>query len=192
MSGKKVISSINRRRRFSAGFTLIEILVVVTLSVMLLLTASTLFMTFLMGSSKTNVLSIVKTEGEYAQNQMEFLLRNAVDLLPNTAGDTCTGNMDEVVIKSIDGGITTLRAQDDESDSNNTKIASISGSTNRFMTSSSVELTSGPIFNCVQATDGTSPYITFTFTLQRGNPNIDEPQDMAAQTFSSSVGIRNF
>lgn len=191
MSGKKATSPLPTTG-LQAGFTLIELLVVVTLSVMLLLTASSLFMTFLIGSSKTNSLSKVKTEGEYAQYQMDFLLRNAIDLLPNSAGDTCTTGMTEIVVKSIDGGITTLRKEADASEGNVEKIASISGGVNQYMTSGGVTLTGGPTFNCVLAADETSPYVTFSFTLQKGNPVVDDPQDLAAQTFTTSVGIRNF
>lgn len=149
-------------------------------------------MTFLIGSSKTTSLSKVKTEGEYAQYQIDFLLRNAIDLLPNTAGQTCEPNMTEIVIKSIDGGITTLKKEADLSDSSLEKIASISGGINQFMTSGGVSIADGPTFNCVLAPDQSSPYVTFSFTLQKGSPGIDDPQDVASQTFSSSVGIRNF
>ena len=177
---------------FQTGFTLIEVLVVVSLTVMLMLTASTLFMTFLIGNTKTSSNILIKNEGNYANTQMEFLIRNAVDILPNSDNQTCATGMNELVIKSIDGGITTLTSLEDPTDNNLPKIASISGSSNQFLTSGSLTLLSGPTFNCTQPAYATSPYITTAFTLQKGTPGVDQPRDIVQQNFGSSVSIRNF
>jgi len=175
-----------------SGFTLIEVLVVVSLTVMLLLTASTLFMTFLISNTKTSSNILIKNEGNYANAQIEFLIRNAVDILPNSDDQICAAGMDELVLKSIDGGITTITAVDDISDSSASKIASSSGTVDRFLTSSSITLLSGPTFNCTQTADQASPYITTTFTLQKGTPGVDLDRDVSQQSFGSSVSIRNF
>lgn len=172
-----------------SGFTLIEVMIVVSLSVLLMLTASSLFMTFLIGNTKTTTTQLVKAEGEYALNQMEFLLRNAVELLPNTDDETCVTDMEDIRFKSYDNGITTLMRETDPTDSNKAKIASNSGV---YLTSGAVELVSGPLFDCSQTPDGLSQYITIAFQLRKGTPGIDQPRDIVVQDFLTSVNLRSF
>lgn len=171
------------------GFTLIEVLIVVSLSVLLMLAASSLFMTFLIGNTKTTTMQLVKAEGEYALSQMEFLLRNAIQLLPNSEDDVCVPNMDEIRFKSIDDGITTLTREIDSSDGNRPKIASNSGI---YLTSGAVDLVAGPVFNCSQTSDGLSQYITITFQLRKGTPGIDQARDIVTQDFSAGVNLRSY
>lgn len=170
------------------GFTLVELLVVVTLSIMLMLAASAMFFMFLIGNTKTVAIQRVKSEGEFALSQMEFLLRNAVELVDNSNGDTCTQNMTDIVLVSIDNGVTTLFAEEDPTDGL-MKIASNSGT---YMTSAAVELTNGPEFDCVQGADGVSQYVTIQFSLRRGTPGIDQPRDIVEKTFTTGVNVRSY
>lgn len=179
-------------RPSQAGFTLIELLIVVTISVMLMLTASSLFMTLMIGSTKTNSSTLIKQQGNVAMQQIDFLLRNAIDLQPNSTGQTCDPSMTEVVIRSIDGGTTRLRTQLDTSD-NRYKIASISGTgTSRYLTAGSVEIVGNNLnISCTQSPDFLSRYLTVSFTLRKGTPGIDQARDIVEETFSSSVNLRS-
>jgi prepilin-type N-terminal cleavage/methylation domain-containing protein len=171
-----------------AGFSLIELLIVVSISILLMLAASSLFMTFLIGSAKTNSAKLIKNEGEYALAQMEFLLRNATEILSvddNGVIKTCENNMGAIRFRSIDNGITTLTRSVDPTDSQ-FKIASNSG----FLTSSGLTLVSGPTFNCAQSDDSVSQYVTINFTLRKGSPGVDEARDIIQQDFTSGVQIR--
>lgn len=161
------------------GFTLIELLIVVTLSVVLLLTASTLFATLLIGNTKTTSSTLVKQEGSAALSQIEFLLRNATDV------PTCTST--SMSIKSLDGGTTIIAAQQDASDSRY-KIASNSA---RFLTSGSVELVGNTINVSCSQSSGLAKYVTFSFTLRKGQPGVDQAREIVEQTFSSAVSIRS-
>jgi prepilin-type N-terminal cleavage/methylation domain-containing protein len=171
-----------------AGFTLIELLVVVSLSVMLMLAASALFFMFLIGNTKAGAEQRVKSEGEYALEQMSFLLRNALELKNNSDGQKCQTDMDEISFVSLDGGQTSLFAEVDPGDSAE-KIASNSG---RYLTSGAVELLAGPEFDCVESDDGVSQYITISFTLRKGTPGVDEPRDIVEETFMTGVNVRGF
>ena len=176
------------KRHTSKGFTLIEMMIVITLMVMLMLTASSLFFTTLIGSSKTNVTTQVKEEGDFALSQIEFLLRNAVALRTNLSGQTCQSGMDSIAFQSYDNGITELQKEADPSDDNHEKIASNSGI---YLTSSRVELTSGPTFNCSQSNDGSAPFVEVNFTLRKGTPGIDQARDIVEQTFNTGVSLRS-
>lgn len=171
-----------------AGFTLVELLVIVSLSVMLMLTSSALFLTFLLGSTKVSRMQLIKNEGEHAMAQMEFLLRNAVQILDNGYGQTCELGMNAITFESIDSGVTTLTKENDSSDSTD-KIASNSGI---YLTSGDVTITDGPTFNCSESEDKIAQYITIRFTLRKGTPSLDEAKDVVEQEFISGVGIRSF
>lgn len=178
----------NKHFRKQAGFTLIELLIVVTLSVMLMLSASSLFMTFLLGNTKVARMQLIKHEGEYAMSQIEFLLRNAVQLVANDEGLICENNMASIAFVSLDSGETTLNKTVDPIDSMS-KIASNSA---KFLTSGDVEITNGPIFDCVESDDKLTQYIGIRFTLRKGTPTLDETRDILEQEFISGVGLRSF
>ena len=109
----------------STGFTLIELLITTSLTVLLMLTITTMFMTFLIGNSKTNVKKTIKEEGLHAMNQMEFIMKNA-----HYVEGTC-GTDNTISVRNLDGGITTYS---EVNDNGIYKIASNSS----ILTSSSV------------------------------------------------------
>lgn len=170
------------------GFTLIEVLIVVTLSIMLMLTASALFLTFLVGGARSTNSQLVKNEGKYALSQIEFLLRNSLLILPNANSQTCEASMDEIVLKGYDNSTTRLFKELDSTD-NKYKIASNSGV---YLTSGSVDIVSGPTFSCTKSDDGVSQYVSVTFILRKGNPTTDQSRDIITQTFQTSANIRSF
>ncbi|MDQ3008298.1 MAG: prepilin-type N-terminal cleavage/methylation domain-containing protein [bacterium] len=186
MSGKKLIN-----HQTTAGFTLIELLVVVSLSVMLMLSASALFLTFLISNTKTSSTQMVKAEGEYAINQLEFLIRNSTDIITDSiTGEQCEAGMNQLIVKSFDGGITAFFAEEDAD--GKYKIASNSGT---YLTSGAVELLNaadgtGITFDCQRVNQDT-PYVTVSFTLRKGTPGIDADRDVVTQTFSTSVSTRS-
>lgn len=174
-----------QQNNHQAGFTLVELLIVTAITLIIMLTASVLFMTFLISNSKINSAQLVKQEGQHALQQMEFLLRNAIELLPNTADQECQVGMSEIKFRSIDGGITTLAKEDDNGKD---KIASNSGI---YLTSQAVDITEGPTFDCTQDTDESHPYIDITFTLRKGTPGVDQNRDIVEEKFSTSTTLRS-
>lgn len=179
-----------KRTTFSqaAGFTMIELLVITSLSVILMLATSTLFISFLMGRTKVSAIKQVKDEGQYALNRMEFLIRNAIEVLPNNEYPTgCELDMESFSIRSLDGGITTFFSETDASD-DRPKIASNSGV---YLTSGSVQLVDGPRFDCTEPSDSTLQHVVIRFTLQRGATEIEQ-QSFARSDFQTSVSIRSF
>lgn len=166
----------------ATGFTLVELLIVITLSVMLLLAASSLFLTLLIGNTKTSSAQLIKSEGTTAMNQIEFLLRNAVEIT------TCSPSTNTFTFKSLDGGTTVLGAAQDPSDGKY-KIASNSA---KFLTSGSVDLVGNAMtFTCTQSADGFAKYVTTSFTLRKGTPGVDQPRDIVEETFSAGINMRS-
>lgn len=168
------------------GFTLIELLIVTTLSIMLMLTAGAMFTTLLLSNNRTDVNQTIKGEGEYALAQIEFLLRNAIEIRA-----TCTNGMTEITFRGADEGITTLRSQLDQNSV--PRIASISAQTSAVaqLTSDSVQLVSGPTFDCVETNDKTQQYVTVSFTLQRAATTFGATPANLQQTFTTGVNLRS-
>lgn len=169
-----------------AGFTLIEFMIVTTLGIFLMLTASSVFLTIMVGRAKTATQQRLKAEGDYAMGQIEFLLRNAVALKPTVSNPavTCTQSSDtnEVVLQSMDGKITRITVQSNSAPTPN-KIMSVSDGQTTILTSSAVNLTSGPNFRCIDNPSAGNRYFNIQFTLSKNN---------LEQTFSSSVNMRNY
>lgn len=76
------------------GFTLLELLVATSLTVILLLAVSSVFMTFLLADARTNLRRQIQSEGAEMISRMEFLLRNSktvtCDPIPNPVIDFVT------------------------------------------------------------------------------------------------------
>lgn len=178
----------NSKRLRQGGFTLIELLIVVTLSVMLMLSASSLFMTFLLGNTKVTRMQLIKHEGEYAMSQIEFLLRNAVQLIGNDEDQICENDMESIAFVSWDSGQTILNKTIDPSD-DKPKIASNSS---KFLTSGDVDIINGPYFDCTESEDKLTQYVGIRFTLRKGTPTLDVERDILEQEFISGVGLRSF
>lgn len=158
-----------------AGYTLIEILVVSGLSIMLMLTISAMFMTFLIGNSSTNIRKTLNAEGSYALSQIAFILRNAL-----TVSSECTGTPEpEVTVTSIDGGATTFGIL---STGGVVQLASNSAT----LTSSSVTVSEGPNFTCNR--QGGVSYVTVSFQLQHSSTS---GTDALTEDFSTEVLVRN-
>lgn len=169
------------------GFTLIELLVAIGLSVMLIAAASGLFFTTLRSDSKKNYLTELKDNGDYALSQMEFLLRNGVSLEPLSDGDiNCGTGMNQIVVRSIDNGITRLYLS-------NGQIASES-----VQTGDTRYLTGGPttasnlLFNCQQAAINSGTYIQIGFTLSYATASGQFFNETGSSNFATTVNIRSY
>ncbi len=175
------------------GFTLVELLVVISLTVVIMLSVTSMFLIFLVGNAKNSSVQVVKSEGEYTLNQMSFMLRNAVRLEDNGTGTACAAQMNTLKLKSIDANSTIFSITPDPSDPNNNRIASNSA---QFLTSPTVTVIPNadgqPLFSCQQSADGSRKYVTITFTLRKGTVGVDETRDIVEQRFQSGVALRNF
>jgi prepilin-type N-terminal cleavage/methylation domain-containing protein len=174
-----------------AGFTLIELLVVTSLTVMIMLAVTSMFMTFLITSQKTSIDQKVKSEGENALSNIEFILRNARRLSPGLDGTTtCTNDPDvpmtNIAVEGFDGFITTLQAYPEE----DPQIASYSSAINDYYYLTSDEtVLSNLEFICLEGEES-SHYIGVSFQLQIGAGETAD-RETALETFQSGITLRN-
>lgn len=164
------------------GFTLIELLITTSLTVLLMLTITTMFMTFLLGNSKTNVRKSIKEEGLHAISQMEFIIKNA-HYFDEDASD-CLANQNSITIVGLDGGSTTYSTV---SDGGVNKIASTSATATTHLTSSTVTL-SNLLFDC--SGDVGNRQIRIRFQLDKDAPTLGSDSNLS-ESFETTVTMRN-
>lgn len=187
------MSARNHHFQLSAkkGFTLIELLVVASLTVMIMLTVTSMFMTFLITSQKASIQQQVKREGENALSKIEFTLRNSRRLVPNLDGATTCNNdvnnpMSSLAAEGLDGYITTFQAYPSE----DPKIASHSTAINDYyyLTSDQVTL-SNLEFTCLTGAEN-AYYVGVSFDLKVGTGE-ENSRDTAIENFQTGITLRN-
>lgn len=171
-----------------AGFTLLEIVVATTITVIMMIAATGLFLTTIRTNNKGAQISSIKSEGDYALSQIEFLLRNATAIVVNpaaTAAPACASGMTNISLKLVDGGTTTLSNL-------NGLIASKSATaaTAKYLTSPAATL-SNLTFDCTQAGKNYGTYVTVSFTLAKDEANSNQPNTQT-QDFKTSVNVRSY
>ena len=163
------------------GFTLVELLITTSLTVMLMLTITTMFMTFLVGNSKTNIRKKVKEEGLVALSQMEFIIKNAY-YVEGTCGTGTT-----IDITSLDGGTTTYSQQTVDGIN---KIASTSAAlppVTKYLTSDSVNISN---LNFVCTGETGNRQVIVSFSLTKNAPTLGE-ESIITEDFKSIINMRN-
>jgi Tfp pilus assembly protein FimT len=181
-------------RSESAGFTLVELLVVTSLSVLLMLTATSVFITFMMSDARTQSIGQITEEGDYAMSQMEFLFRNAVEIEPNVAGRVCAVNMGQMRLRSFDNGVTTL-GRSFSAEGTNRYVAS----NGARLTSEAVQLTDpaeislphNPTFSCRSSSDGRIMHITVEMVLEQPSVDFQDGSAINRESFTTGVTVRN-
>lgn len=169
------------------GYTLVELIIVVGITVIMLLTAVSLFYTTMIGGSKTTTTEDVKQSGQYALNQLTYMIYNARKLVPNADGTTiCAAGMTSLGLQNQDLNTTIFQTA---TVNGFVRIASNSGV---YLTPANMNVTDGPTFTCTQPTDSSSPTISIAFTLKKGTDGVDNPRNIISIPFQTQVSLRNY
>lgn len=160
------------------GFTLIEVLVVSAILVMLLLTASTMFMTFLVSNAKTNVRQQLKAEGQQVLSKIEYDLRNA-----RAITSTCPGTSNSITYTDLSNTSHTIDR------ASNTIRIDANAITTPYASATSLT------FTCEENADSGSTFVSFNFVLANRNAAEIGRNTNAGQiteSFFGRVSLRNF
>lgn len=158
------------------GFTLIEMLVVISLIGLIAVTASGFLIVSLMSSAKANVTKEIRQTGNYALSVMEGLI-----LTSTSVG--CT-SPNYVHVKDINGNLATFECRDGGSISSSS--ATITTPVNLISTNVTV---SGCNFNC-STQPGLPTKVHLEYTLNKGDAN-SRPSERASVTFETEVLNKN-
>lgn len=164
---------------------MIEILIVTGLTVLLMMTVTSLFLTFISSSSQAETSQQVKTEGDQALGQMEHLIRNAKSLATNDNNQVCATNMSSLGVEDSLGHKAILRQSNDQ-------LASYSATTDRTYFLSSDQLTIDNNydleFDCYEGDN--AYFIQIQFGLKA--KNAVSSRSITPQFFSAGVHVRNY
>ncbi len=158
------------------GFTLIEVLVSIGLFVTIATISSTLFITILKNTSKTNVDQSVKQEGDYALSIITRMARNARQVI-----DCGEGTGDQIEIQTSDEQLTVFSCHEDG-----------------YLASNGARLTSNRVqldacsFLCQPGGNEFEPdQIVINFSLSDTSGST-RPEEQASLDFTANVTVRNF
>ncbi len=167
-----------------AGFTLIEMLAVTTILVMLLMTAATLFMNFMIGGAKTIALQKLKQESSSALQTMQQLIVNAKEV--TTASNCTTTGFSNSSLQFTDRNNQTFTFSIADN-----KVASVSSAlANPFYLTSDANQVDNLTFTCYTIPSKNSQYIEINLTLRKASASGLEPSGLT-QTIKGSATIRN-
>lgn len=155
------------------GFTLLELLVVVSLLGLMLISVTGLLGSIFSGSGKSQALQAVKQNGQFALSTMERTTRRAKNLT------TCAGGTLTVVVPETVGDVTyTFDRSGDTLRRNGVNLVS-----------SDVRVTG---FSCslTQPASGNPAVAKITLTLDKPSQTLD--QQAVAQTFETTVTLRTY
>ncbi len=179
------------KSRGKYGFTLIEMLVVITILGMLTATATGMFFTLLRGSLKSRTMLEVKQNGEYALGTIERMIRNAKEIV-----DFDSDNWSYLTIKNQDNGLTTFRCCGGGEEDSNYLIASESGiltCENARLTNNKVKVSNcRNVFKVTAGETGVSPAIvSIEFNLGLAESGI-RPEEAIEMKFKTQIELRNY
>lgn len=207
---KKNYSSEFRIQNFQRGYTLVELLAVITILVVVGVIVAGILVSSLRGGSKSNVFDNVRQNGNsaitqiskmiiYAQNfngvstDGSFYTTNCIQVIPPSPAPTPTPVAYKYVkITSFDGG-TTIFSCNGSADTPPNTLASKSGSLTPvpLIDSSTVSiLPNSCYFSCIQDSFGQAPTIGINFTLYKNNPS-NFVEKGTTIPFNTSVTVRN-
>jgi prepilin-type N-terminal cleavage/methylation domain-containing protein len=179
----KLPNSQPSRAHSQRGFSLIEILVSTTLLVLMLMTATTMFMTFLVSNAKTNVRHTIKGEGAAALSRMEFLIRNAESVTANCAPGG-TSNVSITIKNFGDSKTYTLSIVSDK-----IRYAATDGTSTELLNSTTTNAIAPAFFNCYGNTNS-NRRIEISFALEATADTLNSGTSIS-ESFRSTVQIRN-
>jgi len=162
------------------GFSLVEILVFVTLIGIIGAVTTQVFIIAVRSQGKSEIAKEVKQSGDYAMSVMESMIRNASDIPDIPGVDDCNYDVQELTILNQDGGSTTF-------DCNPPQIASNS----QRLTSEKVEISDCHI-RIVCPTPPLSPkYVYINYTVSQVGSGLP-PDQVATVEYQSTVSLRNY
>ncbi len=160
------------------GFTLIEVLVVTSLTVIILLSTVVLFMTFLMNQARLTQKQKIKVAGDNALKQIEQAVRGARRV------DPCSAPSNSLTFYDFTGANGYIRL---DSGAIASRATPVTGDQVNYTLTPEGLAASGVSFNCYDGQD--AQIIRVRFTLSGSGEGL--VSDSIDQDFSTSIHLRN-
>lgn len=156
-----------------AGFTLIELLVTTSLTAIILLTATTILMTFFLSNARTSLRREIKAEGSRALARMEFIARGA-KRCTNAGGGITFTNIDDTTSKFSVNASNNLIME-------NRTAANVLINSEELLSKNATNVTNYPVvpgssleLSCNQEPNSDKLYADIRFMLQNNGGSVQE------------------
>lgn len=186
---KPLCKSLILNLKSSRGFTLIELLASMVAFVVVGGMVTTIIITTLRTSNKSDTVNIVESNGNYALSQMAKTIRNA-RVVESPFPCLSPTPVSTITIKTIEGDTVTFTCTNPPSPT----PATIASNGASLLDTSAVSLQSSSCqFLCTQTTATNLPIINIQFSLfQKTSSSFsDQIASLSAVSFSTSVVVRN-
>lgn len=168
-------------RSAQAAFTLVELMITSTITALILLAMSNLFISYITSAYKSRISQELRSTGSNAMQQMIQQLRSAGAITT----ENCDSGVGSLSFVGVDGLVTTFAE-------NNDKIASSSAENGTFYLTTSQTPSQDRLknltFTCYETEN--AKYVGINFTLQSGSYSIRNLSSSVLD-FSSGVALRN-
>ncbi len=164
------------------AFTLLELLITSSITALMMLAISSLFITFLATAYKSRISQNLRESGGNATRQIIDMIRSA-----NEITSTCDSSrpLNYITLIGYDGLETTIKEDSD-------RIASISANSKFYLTekSASTDYLRNLTFNCYPTVEN-KKYIEVSFSLQVGEGTATNNARVTSLDFGSGIATRN-
>lgn len=170
-----------KQHSYSAGFTLIEMLTVMAIFVVVGSIVVSILITSFQTSHKTDIVTIVQHNGNYAISQMAKTIRNARGLVTPFP---CS--------PSVTASTVTVLTPDNQQVTYACEAATIASNGASLLDTSQVALHDCS-FVCSQDTTSSLPVIQISFSLQQASSSTfaEQSASQSAVVFQTTIGMRN-
>jgi len=172
-----------KKMKTQRAFTLIELLITTSVTALLMLAVSSLFITFLATAYKSRISQNLRESGGNATRQIIDMLRSANELTSPCESESPTNYISLI---GSDGLETTIREEND-------RIASVSANGTFYLTENSdlsEDYVQDLLFTCHPTEEG-KKYIEVDFNLRVGSGEIENNPRATSLDFGSGVVTRN-
>ena len=161
------------------GFTLVELLAVVVITAMMSVVAVSIFLNTQIRGNKARSVSAVTQQGSFLVDQVNFIIRSAKSLQPNSEGVTCSPAMSSLTLETHDMTRITLSLSDSALASDGAALSSPEVRVENLN------------FACSQTAGQPGALIQYSFSLSVGGVT-ESADNTFTQDFSSQVSLRSY
>ena len=160
------------------GYSLIELTIVVGLVSLLAVAVSAIVFSTIVSSSRIKNLVLIRQSGDYAQGQIQTIVRNAKSV------SSCDSTNDSLSFIGPDGYTTTISLDTDVA-----RIASVSAAYAGYLTPADLEI---PSFNITCSPNDSAPELVYLdFSIKKANNDGARSSEDPVLSFKSAIQFRN-
>lgn len=177
---------------FSEGYSLVEVLIVVTLLALIMLTTTNFLYSSLSGSGKASGLAVVKQNGDHAIGVIERKIQGTKDrdVECGVAGESLILSEGDYTDTTLDDVVTLFDIASNRVQMTVTEANPFSTDP-EYLTSERV-IAELPVCQIEPGEEEKPDVVIFSFQLRLGDPASDRPSEVAVERFETRASTRTY